>query len=202
MIIENIEHLSCENFFQVEIRSRENLFENFTPSGQTYDELQDDVLWLSSRLRISKDDNEATRGNLLVSRVLSKAGRIYELGIFFEPTVNYQPEQPLNLPHSLTGAYDGALSLDEIDFIAPIASVVEVKRSSLSDGFGQCIAEMYTTLHFFEQEKVYGIVTDGEVWEFLRLENAVVAVHAKNYHINSVADIVDRIGYLAKTFSI
>jgi len=187
------------NFFKMEIRNDENLFHDFTPSGNDYTELQSDVRMMSARLRLSKFDNEATRGNLLVSQILWKASKAYGLGVFFEPAVSLQ-DVPLTLPHPLNGTYDGALSLDEIDFISPIVSVVEVKRSSLSDGLGQCIAEMYTTLQVFQQAKVYGIITDGDLWEFLRLENSILSVDADNYHIRSVADIVDRIGYIAASF--
>ena len=84
--------------------------------------------------------------------------------------------------------------------MSPIISVVEVKRSHLSDGLGQCIAEMYTMLQVFQQEKVYGIITDGEVWEFLFLTNSILYVDDHNYYIKSVADIVDRIGYIATVF--
>jgi len=132
---------------------------------------------------------------------LWKAGDVYNLGVFFEPTFTLQQDIPLDLPHALNGAYDSALSLDAIDLVSPIISVVEVKRSSISDGFGQCLAEMYTTLQVFQQEKVYGIVTDGEVWEFLLLENSIVSVDVHNYYVHSVADIVDRIGYISTSFT-
>lgn len=186
--------------FRVKINNPANLFEGFIPSGREYSQLQTDVTDMATRLRLSKFDNEATRGNLLVSRILWTAGQVYRLGVFFEPTVTLPEDDSLNLPHPLNGSYDGALSLDEIDLIVPVISVVEVKRSSLSDGFGQCLAEMYATLRLFQQEKVYGIITDGELWEFLRLESAVIAVDAHNYHSKSVADIVDRIGYIATLF--
>ncbi|MDM8528260.1 hypothetical protein QUF58_08600 [Anaerolineales bacterium HSG24] len=185
--------------FQIEIRNGENLFPNFTPSGNDYVDLQADVIKISSRLRLSKFDNEATRGSLLVSRILWKAGEVYRLGVFFEPAVTLQ-DISLNLPHPLSGTYDGALSLDEIDFVSPIISVVEVKRSNLSEGLGQCIAEMYATLHAFDQENVYGIITDGEVWEFFLLEDSILSVDVQNYYIMNVADIVDRIGYISALF--
>jgi len=189
-----------KKIFQVEIKSKENLFENFTPSGHEYADLQTAVTNMSVRLRLSKFDNEATRGSLLVSRILWTASEIYHLGVFFEPTVTFPQSDSFNFPHLLNGSYDGALSLDEIDLICPVISVVEVKRSSLSDGLGQCIAEMYTTLQVYEQEKVYGIITDGELWEFMLLENSIVSVDTYNYHIKSIADIVDRIGYIATSF--
>ena len=187
--------------FQVEIKHDANLFPDFSASGEVYDDLQTDVTKISSRLRFSKYDNEATRGSLIVARILWKAGDLYDLGVFLEPAITLQQEIPLDLPHPLNGAYDGALSLDVIDLVSPIIAVVEVKRSSLSDGFGQCLAEMYATLQVFQQEKVYGIVTDGDLWEFLRLEDSMVSVDINNYHVQSVADIVDRIGYIAASFT-
>jgi len=191
-----------EKLFKIDIKNDEDLFSHFKPSGKDYTFLQADVKKMSSRIRLSKFDNEATRGSLLVSRILWESCKIYHLGVFFEPPVCISPKETDELPHQLNGQYDGALSLDEIDFASPIISIVEVKRSSLSDGLGQCIAEMYATLKEFKQDKVYGIITDGELWEFLFLENSVLSVDENNYHIRYVADIVDRIGYIAETFKV
>lgn len=191
-----------KQMFQIEIRNNADLFRGLSPSRQEYAELQAEVTAMSSRLRLSTCDNEATRGSLLVSHILWKACEVNHLGVFFEPLVALQPEDTPNLPHQLNGTYDGGVSLDEIDFIAPIVAVVEVKRSRLAEGFGQCVAEMYATLKAFEQEKVYGIITDGDVWEFLLLEHEVLSVDAQNYHIRYVADIIDRIGYIAERFRI
>ena len=104
--------------------------------------------------------------------------------------------------HTLNGKYDCALGLDDIDFIAPIISVVEVKRSSLSDGLGQCIAEMYTTLKIFKQDQVYGIITDGEIWSFFLLRDLTLSVNNDNYYISNVSDIIDRIGYISERFQV
>jgi hypothetical protein len=186
--------------FKINIKNNEDLFSHFKPSGKDYTSLQADVKKMSSRLRLSKFDNEATRGNLLVSRILWESSTVYNLGVFFEPPVSLSPEDSADLPHLLNGKYDAALSLDEIDLTSPIISIVEVKRSSLSDGLGQCIAEMYATLKEFKQDKMYGIITDGDVWEFLLLENSVLSVDENNYHIRYVADIVDRVGYIADVF--
>lgn len=189
-----------EQLFKIRIQNNANLFSHFKPNSQDYASLQADVSSISSRLRLSKFDNEATRGSLLVSRILWESGKVYNLGVFFEPPVSVSSEDTPELPHQLNGKYDGALSLDEIDLTAPIISIVEVKRSRLSDGLGQCIAEMYATLKGFQQDKVYGIITDGDVWEFLLLENSILSVDENTYHIRYVADIVDRIGYIAEIF--
>lgn len=198
-----------------------DLFKGFESSDRSYAELQADVEQMKFRIGLSKSDNEATRGSLLVAHVLWKASSVYDLGIFFEPTVEVNWSEASGLPHSLNGKYDCALCLDQIDFIAPIIAVVEVKRSSLADGVGQCVAEMYATLKQFQQTQVYGIVTDGEIWSFFQLQQSsqrssqsssqaspnnqsqdslpevILLAHGTSYYVNRVGDIVDRIGYIA-----
>jgi len=71
--------------------------------------------------------------------------------------------------------------------------------TQIASGLGQCMAEMYATLKKFEQNKVYGIITDGEVWKFLFLENSVLTIDKKGYYISNVSGIVDRVGYIAES---
>jgi len=138
--------------------------------------------------------------NLLVSHTLWEAVSDYNLGIFFEPQVEISLEETPDLPHQLNGKYDCGLNLNKIDFVSPILSVVEVKPTQIAYGLGQCLAEMVVTLKKFEQNRVYGVITDGEVWKFLLLENSVLIVDKKGYYISNVRDIIDRIGYIAAKF--
>jgi len=190
-----------KDIFKIEIQRSEDLFTNFKLSDNDYAFLQENVKDMLSRIRLSMSDNEATRSNLLVSHILWQASKVYKLGIFFEPVLNMSQEETPDLPHQLNGKFDSALTLDEIDFVRPIISIVEVKKSSLSEGLGQCLAEMYATRKKFKQNSVYGIITDGAEWEFLLLENSVLSIHMNNYYINTVSDIVDRIGYIAERFN-
>jgi len=194
----NYSAAELKNIFKVKILKNEHLFSTFKPKDKDYSILQTAVNKMLSRINLSKSDNEATRGSLLVSHILWEASDVYNLGIFFEPPVELSQAETPDLPHQLNGKYDCALSFDDIDLISPIISVVEVKKSSLSDGLGQLIAEMYATLKKFKQEKVYGIITDGEIWKFFLLKDAILFVNETNYYISNVADIVDRIGYIAE----
>ncbi len=189
-----------KEIFNLELVRDQNLFANFINGDNKYSSLQITVKKMLSRISLSQSDNEATRSSLLVSHILWTASDTYQLGLFFEPQVDISLELTPKLPYSLNGKYDCGLSLDDIDFIAPIITVVEVKKSNLSEGLGQCVAEMYATLKKFQQQKVYGIITDGEVWEFLLLNNNVLSVDENNYYISNVANIVDRIGYIAEQF--
>jgi hypothetical protein len=177
-----------------------NLFNGKKENEDIYQAFQQRINSLATRTRIAHT-NEATRLGLLVSPILVEASVAYNLGLFFEQQVDLAKEETPHLPHQLNGAWDGALTLDVLDFAAPIISVVEVKPNKLSDGLGQCLAEMYAIRTKFEQDKVYGIITDGEVWEFLFLKGEQLLIHNGNCHISNVTEIIENIGDIAKEFS-
>ena len=53
----------------------------------------------------------------------------------------------------------------------PIVIVVEAKKNDFSEGWGQCLAELIAVqkLNKAEELPLYGIVTDGELWQFGKL---------------------------------
>ena len=53
----------------------------------------------------------------------------------------------------------------------PIIVVVEAEKNDFSEGWGQCLAESLAVqkLNKAEEIPVYGIVTDGELWQFGKL---------------------------------
>ncbi|KOR27447.1 hypothetical protein TI03_06885 [Achromatium sp. WMS1] len=114
--------------FQVEIQKDRDLFTNFIPSGNEYPILQASVIKIASRLKLSKFDNEATRSSLLAAPILWAAGEEYHLGVFFEPSINLQQDTSISLPYPLSGSYDGALSLDEIDCVKNFVKSVDIQQ--------------------------------------------------------------------------
>jgi len=60
---------------------------------------------------------------------LSCTSVAYNIGLFFEQPVDLAADATPDLPHQLNGAWDGALTLDVLDFSPPIISVVEVKQT-------------------------------------------------------------------------
>jgi len=186
------------NIFNITI-TVSNLFHKRKENDDTYLEFQQKIDSLAKRTRIAHT-NEATRLGLLVSPILIEASVAYNFGLFFEQPVDLAKEETPELPHQLNGAWDCVLTLDVLDFTSPIISVVEVKPNQLSDGLGQCIAEMYATRKKYEQEKVYGIITDGEEWEFLFWEGSQLFIHSGNCHISNVAEILGILGHIAKEF--
>jgi hypothetical protein len=56
-------------------------------------------------------------------------------------------------------------------FGLPVVLVVEAKQNDFSKGWGQCLAELVAAQKLNEQPAypLYGIVTDGELWQFGKL---------------------------------
>jgi hypothetical protein len=71
---------------------------------------------------------------------------------------------------------------------SPVAAIVEAKNENLKSGLGQCMAAMLGARFFNEREGqdikvVYGAVTSGTAWRFLRMEGSAVALDQKEYYI-------------------
>jgi hypothetical protein len=75
---------------------------------------------------------------------------------------------------------------------APIFSITEAKIGRLSKAFPQAISQMYGAYLFNILEKkeleiIYGAVTDGKTWQFIRLEKQVVYTDLETYYIDNLA---------------
>jgi hypothetical protein len=77
---------------------------------------------------------------------------------------------------------------------APIVTLVEAKKNDIEGGLGQCAAQMVAAQMFNQQEgsninTIYGGVTTGEAWQFLKLADNLLYLDSGRYYI----DRVDRI---------
>jgi hypothetical protein len=78
---------------------------------------------------------------------------------------------------------------------APLVTVLEAKRADIELGLGQCVAQMVGLRAFNERageqdRPVYGCVTTGEVWQFLRLTGAEVGIDTERRFIDNVGGIL------------
>ena len=101
----------------------------------------------------------------------------------------------------LTGYCDYILSRSKEQLIinAPVVMIVEAKNENIKGGLGQCVAEMIAAQRFNEREgnaidTIYGAVTTGEIWKFLKLVGAVASIDLSDYYI--VRDVSTILGIL------
>ena len=78
---------------------------------------------------------------------------------------------------------------------APLVAVVEAKKNDVEAGLGQCAAQLVAARMLNERTGqhipvVYGCVTTGEIWQFLRLEGGVIAIGRQRYYLDNVAGIL------------
>ncbi|MBE7380826.1 MAG: hypothetical protein F6J95_005395 [Leptolyngbya sp. SIO1E4] len=69
---------------------------------------------------------------------------------------------------------------------SPLLLLVETKRNDFEQGWGQCLAELIAPSLNHHSRPVYGIVTDGKLWEFGRLQDQVFTKNAASYTISNL----------------
>lgn len=81
---------------------------------------------------------------------------------------------------------------------SPIIVVVEAKRSDFIEGWGQCLAELVAAQKINNDNTipVYGIVTDGALWEFGKLEENLFTQNETVLAVSDLKRVFGAIGYL------
>lgn len=79
---------------------------------------------------------------------------------------------------------------------SPVVAIVEVKKDQdLMDASPQCIAEMYAAKLFNERNNenfpfIYGAVTTGYEWLFLKLEDNTVTIDINRYMLRNLPELL------------
>ncbi|MFO0959817.1 MAG: hypothetical protein U0800_20675 [Isosphaeraceae bacterium] len=104
---------------------------------------------------------------------------------------------PVDPARQLAGTCDFLLSRspEQWTIEAPVVVVVEAKNENMKAGIGQCLAEMVAARVFNERNgreipAIYGAVTTGDQWRFLRLIGETAWVDRAAYPIQEVDRIV------------
>ncbi|MCI5159612.1 MAG: hypothetical protein D3906_14520 [Candidatus Electrothrix sp. AUS1_2] len=88
-----------------------------------------------------------------------------------------------------------SLSTEQFFLTSPVIAVVEAKNENIIGGIGQCLAEMIAARIFNAREgntveHIYGVVTTGSVWKFLKLTGNEAVIDRKEYHIEQAGKIM------------
>ena len=151
-------------------------------------------LSLKENAALAVDINtEKARSELIIAPILLELRRQlnYQIGLFSGSEFNVAPEKGLN------GTCDFLMSLspERLFISAPVMTLVEAKKEDIKAGLGQCAAEMLAAQLFNEEEGnnipiIYGAVTSGTVWRFLKLEGNIVSIDALEYYLRDVGKIL------------
>jgi hypothetical protein len=140
-----------------------------------------------------KARSEKARSELIVSPVLVELLHLadHQIQLFSGEEFNVDRERGLN------GFCDFLLTKSTISSIiqAPIVMLVEAKKEELDVGWGQCAAEMVAAQIFNANKNesipiVYGCVTSGKFWQFLKLQDNDLTLDLNQYPVTSVDRIL------------
>ncbi len=106
-------------------------------------------------------------------------------------------EFDVDMGRGLSGFCDFLFSLapDTLIVSAPVVSVVEAKKENILSGIPQCLAELVAAQIFNAAQArpintLYGVVTTGTDWQFLRLEETRATIDSDLYYLANVEKIV------------
>ncbi|MDM8528033.1 hypothetical protein QUF58_07435 [Anaerolineales bacterium HSG24] len=152
--------------------------------------------WLKETLRRSQTlavVSEKARSEMLVTPILLEARQLNQerFAIYSGTVLDADKEKGLS---------------GECDFIltdtpprhtlqAPIITLVEAKKQDIERYLGQCAAQMlgarvFNQTHQNPVETIFGCVTTGEAWQFLKLDGLTIYVDLNRYYINQVGQIL------------
>lgn len=136
---------------------------------------------------------EKARSEMIITPVLMELRRLYksQISLFSGVDFTVSPEQGLNSVCDYLISY----SKEQLLIQSPVIMLVEAKNENLKVGLPQCIAEMVAAQQFNQQENdiavIYGAVTIGTTWQFLRLKGQVVEIDLMQYPIqNNLSQIL------------
>jgi hypothetical protein len=137
--------------------------------------------------------SEKARSEMIISPILLEIRRKFNYEISFFSGVDFTVDSQ----RGLNGFCDFILSLSSEQLLvrSPVIVLVESKNENLRSGLAQCIAEMVAAQLFNERrgnqiKAIYGAITIGTIWQFLKLEGNVVSIDLSEYYIKDIKRIL------------
>ena len=174
-----------------------NLFSTVTPLNPSD--------WLKETLSKSSHllpKSEKSRSELLIMPLLLEIldYNNYSFTIFSGESLD------ADMARGLNGECDFILSKGEKSYTiqSPIFALVEAKQNIIENSLGQCVAQMVGARIFNETDGnkvdiIYGCVSNGTEWQFLKLENDTIYIDDKLYFFNELSTILGILNTIVKS---
>lgn len=152
--------------------------------------------WLQETLARGKELSllsEKARSEFIVGPILLAVRDLSNktIAIYSGQRLDVDPKQ------GLVGECGFLISLgDPVPLVrAPIITLVEAKKQDIDLGLGQCVAQMVGAKTFNERAgrvgvPIYGCVTTGDDWQFMRLRGSVVEYERQRRFISNLGEIL------------
>ncbi|WP_414518014.1 hypothetical protein [Nostoc sp. PCC 9305] len=149
--------------------------------------------YLGESLSLASSASEKARSEGIIYPVLLEVRRILNRQISLFSGEDFTVDESVGL----NGMCDFLLSRspEVLEIEAPAIVIVEAKKADLRTGFGQCIAEMVAAQRFKAAKNhpvsvIYGSISSGTQWRFLKLEENIVTIDLMDYPLPPVEEIL------------
>ena len=144
---------------------------------------------------------EKAKSEMIVAPTLLEVKRLLERKISVFSGSDFTVDSSVGL----NGVCDFLVSRfpEQFEIEAPVLVLVEAKRDNINSGLGECIAEMIAAQRFNEANHhplptIYGCITTGTAWRFLKLEKQVVAIDVRDYPFPPVEQILGMLVWMVR----
>jgi hypothetical protein len=117
-------------------------------------------------------------------------------------TFSIWSHQPLYYDENLSGIPDYAIAQrsprGKVVLGKPYVVLVEAKKDNFEEGWGQCLAEMLAAqkINGDETKKLFGVVSNGKLWEFGVLQAEIFTKNRKYYVLENLTELMGAVNFL------
>jgi hypothetical protein len=152
--------------------------------------------WLNTSLRLGSDlrfSSEKARSEFVVAPVLLACRNL--LAEKFHIFSGIRLDADAN--RGLKGECDFVIArtTSAYSLQAPLMVILEAKKNDIEEGVPQCAAQMLGARIYNEQDGlslpfVYGCVTTGELWQFMKLDGPDLLLHPNRFTIEDLDQVL------------
>jgi hypothetical protein len=172
--------------FQLNVIEDQELFAEIEPVAVP--QFLDHTLRESAPLALAINTEKA-RSEMIIAPILIELRKLTgrRISLFSGQDFPVAPEQ------GLTGYCDYIISRspEQLFIAAPALIVIEAKHENIKGELAQCLAAMLAAQIFNsragrEFDAIYGAVTTGSIWKFLRLRRQTAAIDLREYYLSEL----------------
>jgi hypothetical protein len=136
---------------------------------------------------------QKARSEMIIAPILVEARKLMQrrVSLFSGIEFNVDPDQ------GLCGFSDFIFSksAEQLMLTSPFMVIVGAEKEDINLGIARCIAEMVAARIFNEREEnhiktIYGAVTVGSIWKFLKLEGQTIFVDRSEFYLPQTGKIL------------
>jgi hypothetical protein len=149
-----------------------------------------------NRANLDMFSSEGARAEIIIFPILREAYKNYaqRLSLFVQ--------RYLACDADLSGTPDYIIAtkspLGIMVLESPLVMIAEAKKNDFEQGWGQCLAELIAAQRINHDPNfpVYGIVTDGNLWQFGKLVEDVLTKNLNDYTLGNLARLFAALDFI------